>query len=233
MPRAASKTGAAKTRSPRQPKDQTTRVLPPITVAKFEETGKLLERVVKENQSLFIEHGQEYRTKHRAGTSRPLTPAEATQLAVAITDGEDTIKRAENMQASSLRAYDEPSGREILLAAGIGVAPAFIRAATDVVALIEMPPDDFEEASEDGNLDRAIKARASELRKLPLPQARERASAAFAHYAQSAGFEPGEAWGLPVQAVRQAITTAMDHLTDASPSSQLIDSAESTADTAA
>ena len=208
----------------------TAKTLPPITVAKLEETGRLLERVVSENQSLFIEKGQRYREDHAQAARRPLTPLESAQFAAVLSTEADPVKTAEEVQNSSLQAIDQPGGREILLAAGIGAAPAFLVAVRRVVALVEMPSADFEEACEHGTLDEAVHDRANELLKLTLTAARKRASAAFAHYATSAGFDPGEAWRLPVQAVWQALSGAMSQLVDDSALSRLTDSAASTED---
>jgi hypothetical protein len=202
--------------------------LPPVTVAKLEETGRLLERVVATNQSLFVQKGQDYREIHRAGSSRPLSPLEAAQVAAVLAD-DNAVQTAQEVQDGSLRAYDEPDSREILVAAGLGAAPAFLEAVREVVALVEMPSENFEAACENDTLELAVAERAKLLRLLELGEARERASAAFAHYAESAGFKPGEALSLPVQAVWQALRGAMSSLTDDSRLSQLIDSAESTA----
>jgi len=216
--------GAGRSSSmPRTPK------LPPITVAKLEETGRLLERLVSENQQLFIAKGQEFKQAHRDGSSRPLTPLESAQIARVLSEQENPVEATQEVQGSTLRAYDEPEGREILMAAGIGVAPAFVAAVRSVVALIEMPAAEFEQACGDDTLQQAIEERAAALRNLTLDEGRKRASAAFEHYAKSAGFESGEALRLPVQAVWQALSGAMDHLVDVSESSSLIDSAASTA----
>ena len=215
--------GGARARTP-----QAAAKLPPITVAKLEETGRLLERLVAENQQLFIDKGQAFKEAHREGSSRPLTPLESAQVASVLSEAAPH-KLAQEVQQGDLRAYDEPQGREILMAAGIGVAPAFVAAVRSIVALIELPAEDFENACEDGTLDEAIRERATELRKLDLAEGRKRASAAFDHYAKSAGFESGEALRLPVQAVWQALSGAMDHLVDVAESSSLIDSAASTA----
>lgn len=220
---------AQRTASTRKGAGQRKPALPPITVAKLEETGKLIERLLDEKQSLFIRKGQAYKDAHREGTCRQLSPVESAQLAVAVArDGQDPVQVAETLQASSLRAYDEPDRREILLAAGAAVAPAFSEAVRRVVALVEMPAAEFEDACEGNSLADAIESAALELRKLELSEGRARASAAFAHYAKSAGFESGEVLSLPVQAVWQALTSAMRHLVDDKDSSQLIDSAAST-----
>lgn len=221
-------TRGAPARAPRRP------ALPPITVAKLEETGHLLERLIAENQSVFIAHGQRHKEAHRDGTSRPLNAAEAAQIAVAMVDaadGSDRVRLAEQLQQSSLRAYDEPDMREVLLAAGVATAPAFLRAALDVVALVEMPIDEFEDACESDTLEEAIADRARELRRLPLQAARERAARALQHYGDSAGVGVGEALRLLAGTVWQALTMAATHLAGPSGRSQLIDSAESSAST--
>jgi hypothetical protein len=220
---------AQRTASTRKGAGQRKPALPPVTVAKLEETGKLIERLLDENQSLFIRKGQAYKDAHREGTSRHLTAIESAHIAKLIAeDGQDVLRLAEEVQASSASVYDEPDQREILLATGAAVAPAFLEAVRRVVALIEMPADQFEAACEEDRLTDAIEVAAVQLRKLELSQARARASAAFAHYAKSAGFESGEVLSLPVQAVWQALTSAMSHLMDDKDSSQLIDSAAST-----
>jgi hypothetical protein len=221
----AARAAAPKSRNGRQTPKVT---LPPITVAKFEETGRLLERVIAENQSMFIEKGQAYKDAHRQGSSRPLSPHEAAVVAASIASEAGQIQTAAEVQQSSLRVVDEPDSREILLAAGIGAAPAFMAAVRQVVALVEMPNVDFEEACEHDTLDQALEHRAAALRSLEIGEARTRASSAFNHYARSAGFEPGEAWRLPGRAVWQALQGAMSDLTDAAQSLQLTDSAAST-----
>jgi len=219
--RAGTSRGAGRSATPKPPK------LPPVTVARLEETGRLLERLVATNQSVFVERGQAYKDIHRKGASRPLSALESAQIAAAL-DSEDKIASAEQVQQSELRAYDEPDSREILVAAGLAVAPAFVEALRQVVALVELDATTFEQACEDDTLDQVVEGAADELRNLELGDMRTRAAAAMAHYARSAGFEPGEAWGLPVQAVWQALQTAMGSLVDASASSQLTGSAEST-----
>lgn len=207
--------------------------LPPITTGKLVETGRLLERIVETNAELFVDAGARYKEAHRAAATRPLHAEEAAQLAAALPaeDG-DRVALAEQLQASSLRAYDEPSRREVLLVAGVRTAPAFIDAVCDAVALIEMPADEFEAACEDDEeaLAEAIARRARGLRKLELSVGRERAAAALEHYAQAAGVSPGEAVRLLTGTVWQALKQTISQLApepEISPPSQLIDSAES------
>lgn len=193
--------------------------LPPITVAKLEETGKLIERVIRENQTIFVQRGHEYRETHREASGRPLKAAEAVALARELAE-EDRVQVAAELQGSELRVHEDPEQREVLLAGGAAAAPAFIAVVRDVVALVEMPAEEFEAVCEADTLPEAIEERSKDLRKLELSEARKRASAAFAHYARAAGFEPGEAWRLPVQAVWQALSDAATQLAgSASPSS--------------
>lgn len=205
--------------------------LPPITVAKLEETGRLLEQLVDANQAMFVDRANGYRELHREKTSRGLSPQEAAQIAamLAETDERDGITLAREVQESALRAYDQPEGREVLLAAGIAAGPAFLGAVRRIVALVELPNPEFEQACDEGTLEQVLDGNAATLQKLELSDAKKRASRAFAHYAKAAGFEPGEVWRLPVQAVWQALNRAMSGLAD-SQSSQLIDSAPSTED---
>jgi hypothetical protein len=208
---------------------------PPVTVAKLEETGRLLERVISENQDVFIRKGQEYKDAHREGSRRPLTAPESGQVAAVIARETNPVEVAEELQNGDLYAYDEPDRREVLLAAGAGTAPEFMVAVRQVVALIEVPNAEFkaayeaDEVDDGGKLRELIGTYAKPLRELELADARTRASAAFDHYAQAAGFESGEALGLPIRAVWQALQGAMSSLVDGSQSSQLIDSAASTA----
>lgn len=221
---AGARKSAGRSAAPKPPK------LPPVTVAKLEETGRLLERVVATNQSAFIAAGQAYKDAHREGSSRPLSPSEAAQVAAVIAEEAARVETAQQVQDGTLRAYDEPEAREILFAAGLGVAAGFIEAVREVVALVEMPSVDFRKACEDGTLEQALEERTKDLRFIEVAELKARAAAAFAHYAESAGFKPGEALSLPLQAVWQALKGALGSLTGGSPLSQLIDSAESTED---
>jgi hypothetical protein len=208
--------------------------LPPVTVNRVEQAATLLERLFDENVSLFIRKGQEFRDKHRESTSRPLFAEEAAQLAAALADtDEERVAVAEQLQAGSLRAYDEPQRTDILLAAGLATSPALMAAVRKVVALVEMPADTFKTACVDDALDQKINEAAVELGELELDEARARAGAAMEHYAKAAGFSSGEAWRLPVQSVWQALVQAVNQTATGSPLSQLIDSAPSTADSTA
>lgn len=227
----AAKKGGARRRAP-QPSAAGAAappVLPRITVAKLRETGLLLERLLQTNLSVFVDGGQRYREVHRDGTSRDLNAAEAVQLAVALS-ADDEVAAAEQLQQSQLRAYDEPDHREVLLAAGAATAPAFVAAACEFVALVEMPLDRFKQARESSTLPAAITADAAALDDLDLAEARRRASAAMAHYAAAAGIDSGNVWGLLIKTVTQALTIVVRQagIAGASPSSQLTGSAAST-----
>ena len=208
------------------------KTLPPITVAKLEETGLLLERIVQENVDAFVAAGQRFKEAHRDGSSRPLQPGEAMQLAVAMTDDEDTrIGLAEQVQVSELRAYDEPSPIEVLAASLGPMVPALSQGARQLIALVEMPADVFQEADEAGTLQDVVDERAKPLRALvSVEELRERLLLVGEHYAAALGVTLGEATRLLTQTVWQALTTAMATLSSGSRPSQLTGSAEPTAD---
>lgn len=205
--------------------------LPKITPARFKEAMLLVERIVDENTDVFIERGQEYRRKHREGTSRPLTAAEAAQVATAMSaafDG-DLADLAVRVQDSDLRAYDQPDPREVLLAAGVATAPAFLDAVMRLVALIEMPDQQFRDAREDETLNEALETAVKDLEYVDLrTDGRTRASAAMEHFAAAAGVDSGKALGLVTRSLWQALSQAMTHLAPTSTSSSLTGSPPST-----
>lgn len=184
-----------------------------ITVARFEAAMLLLEELVAENTDLFIGKIHEYREKHRAGTDRALSPEEAAQVAaalsVAMTEGRDPVQVAADVQASDLRAYDQPGQTEILVAAGVSTAPAFIKAALRLVALLELPEDEFEAAYDAETLPAAIDGGVKELRKLDLAEARIRAKSALELLAEKSGAESGEGLRSLVQVVWRALNQAV------------------------
>ena len=184
-----------------------------ITVARFESAMLLLEELVAENTDLFIGKIHEYREKHRAGTDRALSPEEAAQVAaalsVAMTEGRDPVQVAADVQASDLRAYDQPGQTEILVAAGVSTAPAFIKAALRLVALLELPEDEFEAAYDAETLPAAIDGGVKELRKLDLAEARLRAKTALVLLAEKSGAEGPEGLRSLVQVVWRALNQAV------------------------
>lgn len=230
--------GAGRSRTPGAPAQSAEVQLPalaPVTVARLEETGRLLEALFDENVSLFIRKGQDFKERHREATSRQLFADEAAQIAAALAESdaenvtvEERIGVAAEVQASQLRAFDEPDRNDILLAAGLATAPALMEAVRKVVALVELSAEAFEKASIDGMLRAAIEEHAARLRNIEVTEARARAAAALTHYANAAGYDVGEAWRLPVQAVWQALTQAVRHLDTGSQPSRLIRSAAST-----
>src|SRR4051794_39764994 len=90
--------------------------LPPVTVARFEESLDLIERIAAEERSGFLREMQDYRDQHREVTRRPLTAGEATQFAAAMAevyrDEETPDEVAARLQNSELYAYDDPSSWE-------------------------------------------------------------------------------------------------------------------------
>ena len=184
-----------------------------ITVARFESAMLLLEELVAENTDLFIGKIHEYREKHRAGTDRALSPEEAAQVAaalsVAMTDERDPVQVAADVQASDLRAYDQPGQTEILVAAGVSTAPAFIKAALRLVALLELPEDEFEAAYDAETLPAAIDGGVKELRKLDLAEARLRAKSALELLAEKSGADGPEGLRSLVQVIWRALNQAV------------------------
>jgi len=197
-PKGASKAGAQNTK---------------ITVARFESAMLLLEELVAENTDLFIGKIHEYREKHRAGTDRALSPEEAAQVAaalsVAMADERDPVQVAADVQASDLRAYDQPGQTEILVAAGVSTAPAFIKAALRLVALLELPEDEFEAAYDAETLPAAIDGGVKELRRLDLADARTRAKTALELLAEKSGADGPEGLRSLVQVIWRALNQAV------------------------
>lgn len=189
--------------------------LPVVTVARFEAASRLIEQLVDENTDLFIGRMHAYRERSRAGSSRALSATEAAQVAAGLAtdlEASERVSVAESVQASGLRAVDEPQPMEVLLAAGVSTAPAFIDAAKRVVALLELPEDTFREAYDGGALEAATAGAVADLAHLPLPEARERARAAFAHLASQAGDASGEGVRLLIRTVWQAFQQAADQM---------------------
>lgn len=210
------------------------RRLPPLTVARFEQATLLMERLVDENTDVFVGRMQAYRERQRAASSRKLTPEEAAKvaagLAASLAPDADLVAVAEDIQQGELRAVDEPSSHEVLLAAGVATAPAFLNAALRLVALIELPAEAFEDAYENDTLDDAVEAHVKTLRALDLDEARARAVCALDYLSEKAGAGSGEGLRLLTRAVWQALNQAAEQMTPtiASGLSSLIDSAERT-----
>lgn len=189
-----------------------------LTVARFEQAMLLLEQLVDENTDLFIGKMQQFRDKHRDGTDRRLNAEEAAQVAAALSaaideEDRDSVALAESVQKSELRAYDQPSQQEVLLAAGVSTAPAFINAAVRLVALLELPEKEFEAAYEAGTIDDAVEDGARGLRQLDLEDARKRAAAALDLLASKSGAGSGEGVRSLVAAVWRALNMAAEATT--------------------
>jgi hypothetical protein len=198
-----------------QPKKPAARkALPVLSVAHFEEALGLIEVLVDENTDVFIAKGQDYRSRHRSGTERPLTAAEAAQVASAMASGAGLppVALAVAVQESDLRAYDEPEPMELLLRAGVATAPAFMQTVKRFTALIEMPAADLERDREAGTLPDALDVAARKLDYADLADARDRSQAALEHFAAGAGAGPGKAVGLLLQALGQAMMQATSAL---------------------
>jgi hypothetical protein len=200
----------------RPPSGGATRRLPPVTVARFEEAGRLLERLVEEKADVFLAAGQRYRDRHADTARRELTASEAAEIAAGLAAAMDTppdiVELAAQVQASELRATPQPAAQELLLAAGLATAPALVEVTRRFVALIELGADEFEEACEADELEDALDAPARALRALPLDEARVRTSRALEHFAAATGHTPGEAWALLARTVGSAFTEAMRQL---------------------
>jgi hypothetical protein len=202
------------------------RPLPVITVARFETALLLIEQLVTEKQDLFLDAAQRFREKHRDISSRALNAVEAAQVAAGLMRND--VEAAVLVQQSGLRAYDDPAASEVFVAAGLSTAPAFLDASSRLVALIEMPADAFEAAYEADAIGEAINNALVAWRNVPMPEARERATAALDHFAKAGGAtSAGEAMRLVAKVVMQAHQQAVQAMLP-SDSSSLIGSLTST-----
>lgn len=195
--------------------------LPPITVARFKEASRLIERLADEKRDVFLDRMQDLRDAHMERSRRELTAEEAATIAAAMLSEDDPVELAARVQSSGLRAVDPPGSTEILLAAGAATAPEFIDAATRFVALMELAPDVFEQARETDTLDDELDEAVRELDSLPMVEARDRARAAFAAFSREAGMgdDPGEAMRLLGRTIRQALNEAATMMRNGSSSS--------------
>lgn len=191
------------------------KALPPVTVGRFKQFGLLVERLISEKTSVFAEAQASYREVHREASPRKLKAVEAAQVAAAMAEtlggelAEDAGAVAAKIQQSGLRAYDEPEGVEVLLAAGLATAPALMDVVSQLVALVEMPAEAFEAACESETLDVALDAAVVELDKLDMQEGRARAAAALEHVAERTGVAPGEAVRLVTRLVGQSMGQAL------------------------
>jgi hypothetical protein len=208
--------------------------LPKLTLGKFDEAAQLLERMARENVTTFVEAQSEFLEAHRESSKRPLSHDEAVQLAAAAADAMDAdptqlATAAAQLQASDLRAYDQPQVKDVLLAAGAATAPAFLQLAKRFLALIELPTEAFEQAREDDTLEQLLDTVCDELDREGLAEVRARAGRAFGYFAQEAGIAGPKVWATLVETIMGALAQAarMSGL-EASASSSLTSSAERT-----
>jgi hypothetical protein len=206
--------------------------LPKVTVGKFRRASELLERMARENTSRFAGAMGDYRAEHRERNSRPLNPAEAAQLAAALAESmpevaEDPAAAAAQLQASDLRAYDEPQPQEVLFAAGAATAPAFLELATRFMCLVEMPSDVFKQACREDELDDRLDEAVAELDDVDVAEARERAGRALAHFSGKVGVSGPKAWELLGRTIVGSLLEAAKR-TSPSTQSSLTSSAAST-----
>lgn len=182
--------------------------LPPVSVARLEAATAQIDKLSVGKIAAFAERAGAYVSAHREHSERDLDPMEAGQIAAAfgaaLGRGDVTELLAE-VQASGLRTRSDPPRGEVLLAAGLATAPAFVEACLQFVALIELDEDAFETAFEMDNIEMALVEPIRVLRRLPLREANVRARAAFTHLAAEAGMPPGEAPGLILRALGTAL----------------------------
>lgn len=201
--------------------------LPPITTARFHEAMLLMQELVDQQTTVFIERMQAYRDQHRAASGRPLSAIEVAQVAAGL--GKELSDAQQAIDDADLKHYDEPESTEVLLAGGVATAPAFFEAAMRVFALLSLPPDVFKSARKAGTLRSALDDEVERLEDEDLALVRDRASAAFRHLAAASGVEPGKAWATIGRTVWSALMTAADQTS--TPSSSLTGSPPDTAGT--
>lgn len=197
--------------------------LPPVTVSRFEQVTLLIQRLASEKTDVFVAAMGDYAQQRRHATARGLTHTEAAAAAAQIAQQlgrTDVGAVAAEIQQSGLQASDPPEPRELLLAAGVRTAPAFLDVALQVCALIEMDADSFDAAVEGARLDGAIDDLTTQLRRLPMSEARARAGRALEHFTrETTGGSPGEAWSLLTGTVWEAIRAAITSLDGSASSS--------------
>jgi hypothetical protein len=193
------------------------RVLPPVTVARRPAAPAQIDTLVEQKADIFAIRGQRYREVWRDRSERSLEPDEVAQVAGALGAAlgrSDITDLLAEVSESNLRTKSDPPRLEVLLAAGIATAPALIDACLDFVALIELPADAFEQASDAGTLFLALEEPVRALKRLELAEANQRARAAFSHIAAAAETTPGEAVGLILRALGTSLSTAIGPLSD-------------------
>lgn len=192
-----------------------TTVLPPITLARFTHVAELLEQLLAEKTSVFAGHANRYRREYRARSERPLTAAETGQIASAMSaslEDSDPAAALKAVNQEGLTVSDDPSPTEVLIAAGIATAPAFIDSVKRLAALVEMPADKFEAAREAGSLDVAIVEGVKAWDQLDIQEARERAKAVLEHVSVGIGGDPKALTGQIGRMLLQAVTQAAGNM---------------------
>jgi hypothetical protein len=211
--------------------------MPKIGVARMQAALQLVEDLVDEHTDLFIAKGQEFRDRYRNGNDRPFTAVEITQIAAGL--GASLADAKGQIGEAGLSHHDEPTPQEVMFAAGVATAPAFLRSLLRLTALLELPKDEFDDARENDQLDEAIteRARGYEDEDLDLEEMRARAAVALEHLSAATGVTPGKAWEMVTKTVTQGFGQALAVLTmPPSPSSlsgSSTDSAATTADSPA
>lgn len=186
--------------------------LPPVTVQRFEETLKLVERVYESQNEGALGKMQDYLDRNREATRRPITAEEAVHYAGILRNMvEQDVASPAELQNSDLYVAKEPSPQELLIASLASAAPALLDALRGFTALIEMPADVFEQAADGNVLGETIAEHSAALRKISMVEGRERMQAAFAHWGKESGLPSGEAasrlWQAASVALQQAAVT--------------------------
>lgn len=217
---------------------KTTGVLPVVTVARFEQALRLIDRVYEANVDSTLRRLQDYRDRHREVSQRPLTAEEAVRWAAVARDILQQQAEQEgaagwepsDLQQSGLFEYDQPQPPELLVAAGLATGTALLDACRQFVALIEMPADRFREAYDSDVVAEAVDQDAQALAHVDLKEAKQRTSAALAHFAAFQDGEPGEVMRSLIQTVTGALEQAVVRTIreTSSPQGSATASAEST-----
>jgi hypothetical protein len=183
--------------------------LPAVTVARFEEALKLVDRIYEANVESSLTRLQDYRDRHRAATQRPLTAEEAVRWAAVARDilKEEPYTPAD-LQASGLYEYDQPGAKELLVAGGLATGTGLLDACRQFVALMELPATTFVEAYDTDMVQDAVEAAAAKFAHVELQEAKQRTSAALTHFAAFQDGAPGEVLRSLIETVTGALEQA-------------------------
>lgn len=210
--------------------EQAAPALPPLTVARFEEALRLVDRLYEANVDTALARLQDYQERHRSATGRPLTAEEAVRWAAVA---HDILKHEHHtpaeLQQSGLREYDPAGPWELLVAGGLATAPALLDAFLEFVALVEMDADKFRQAYDSDMVAEAVSRDAQQFAHLPITEAKERIRLALEHFTAFQDGEPGEALRSLIQTVTGALEQAVVRVSsETSQRSSSTGSAEST-----